>query len=91
MGLKRFASLVGELKRTLAALTDKRTGENTHYTIETIGLSAFSMCFTQSPSLRDMLDPVEPQAIYPVYDRVYDTLRQQGILDTFRAVLHTEL
>jgi hypothetical protein len=31
MSLKRFDSLVGELKRTLAGLTDKRTGENTRY------------------------------------------------------------
>ncbi|MDA1086060.1 MAG: hypothetical protein O2901_03490 [Verrucomicrobia bacterium] len=107
--------MVGELKRTLAGLTDKRTGENMQYSMETIGLSAFSVFFTQSPSflahqrtmeqnkgssnaqtlfqvektpsdnhIRDMLDPVEPQAIYPVYDRVYEAFEEQGILDTFR-------
>lgn len=122
MSLKRFDSLVGELKRTLAGLADKRTGDNTQYAMETIGLSAFSVFFTQSPSflahqrtmeqnkgssnaqtlfqvektpsdnhIRDMLDPVEPQAIYPVYDRVYEAFEAQGILDTFRGVGQTRL
>ena len=36
--------------------------------------------------IRQMLDPVPPQALYPVYDRIYDTLREQGILQTFRGV-----
>ena len=94
MSLKRFDQLVGELRSCLAGLSDKRTGTNTQYTMETIGLSAFSVFFTQSPSflahqkameqnkgksnaqtlfqseeiptpnhVRDMLDPVEPQAI----------------------------
>lgn len=35
---------------------------------------------------RQMLDPVPPQALYPVYDRIYDTLRAAGILQTFRGV-----
>lgn len=122
MSLRCFDSLVGELKHTLAGLADKRTGDNTQYSMETIGLSAFSVFFTQSPSflayqrtmeqnkgqnnaqtlfqvektpsdnhIRDMLDPVEPQAVYPVYDRVYEAFREQGILDTFRAVHDTEL
>ena len=50
MSLKRFDQLVGELRRTLAGLPDKRTGTNTQYTMETIGLSAFSVFFTQCPS-----------------------------------------
>lgn len=122
MSLKRFDSLVEVLKNTLAGLLDKRTGKNTQYSMETIGLSAFAVFFTQSPSwlahqrsmeqnkgksnaqtlfqvdkipsdnhIRDMLDPVEPQALYPVYDRVYEAFREQGILDTFRAVHDTEL
>jgi len=36
--------------------------------------------------IRQMLDPVPPQALYPVYDRIYDTLRAAGILQTFRGV-----
>src|SRR5436190_419076 len=34
--------------------------------------------------IREMLDPVPPQVLYPVYDHLYDTLREQGILQTFR-------
>lgn len=95
MSLKRFDELVGALRGCLAALPDKRTGKNTQYSMEEIGLSAFSVFFTQSPSflahqrameqnkgssnaqtlfqvgriptdnhIRDMLDPVQPQAIY---------------------------
>jgi len=41
--------------------------------------------------IRDMLDPVEPEAIYPMYDRVYEALDEQGILDTFRSVHNTSL
>jgi len=96
--LKRFDHLVGELRRTLAGLPDKRTGTNTQYTMETIGLGAFSVFFTQCPSflahqkamqqnkgqnnaqtlfqiddfptdnhIRDILDPVEPKELFPVY------------------------
>lgn len=122
MSLKRFDQLVGELRSCLAALPDKRIGTNTQYSMETIGLSAFSVFFTQSPSflahqrtmeqnkgssnaqtlfqvdkiptdnhIRDMLDPVEPETIYPVYDRVYEAFEEQGILDTFRSVHNTRL
>jgi hypothetical protein len=87
-----------------------------------IGLAAFSVFFTQSPSflahqssmeqnrgksnaqsvfqinkiptpnhVRDMLDPVEPEQIYPVYDQVYEAFEEKGILDTFRAVHDTRL
>jgi len=122
MSLKRFDHLVGELRRTLAGLYDKRTRNNTQYSMETIGLSAFSVFFTQCPSflayqkamekskgqsnaqtlfqieetptdnhIRDMLDPVEPQALFPVYDRIYEAFEEQGILDTFRSVHDTRL
>ena len=36
--------------------------------------------------IRQMLDPVPPQALYPVYDQIYERLREQGILQTFRGV-----
>ena len=36
--------------------------------------------------VRQMLDPVPPQTLYPVYDQIYDCLREQGILQSFRAV-----
>ena len=122
MSLRHFDQLVGELRRTLADLSDKRTGSNTQYSMETIGLSAFAVFFTQCPSflayqkameqnkgqsnaqtlfqiettpsdnhIRDMLDPVEPQELFPVYDSIYEALGEQGILDTFRNVHNTRL
>ncbi len=36
--------------------------------------------------IRQMLDPVSPDVLYPVYDHLYDTLEEQGILQTFRGV-----
>ena len=36
--------------------------------------------------IRQMLDPVEPQALYPVYDQIYDTLREHGLLQSWRGV-----
>lgn len=36
--------------------------------------------------IRQRLDPVPPQTLDPVYDRIYDTLRAHGILQRFRAV-----
>jgi len=36
--------------------------------------------------IRGMLDPVPPQSLYPVYDHIYQALRQEGILQSFRGV-----
>src|SRR5437667_4587972 len=36
--------------------------------------------------IRQMLDPVPPQTLYPVYDQIYDGLGEQVILQTFRGV-----
>jgi len=36
--------------------------------------------------IRQMLDPVPPQTLDPVYDQIYDRLREHGILQTFRCV-----
>jgi len=122
VSLRRFDELVGELRRTLAGLSDKRTRSNTQYSMETIGLSAFSVFFMQCPSflafqkameqkkgesnaqtlfqidktptdnhIRDMLDPVEPQELFPVYDSIYRAFGEQGILDSFRSVHNTRL
>ncbi len=117
-----FDHIVSFLRSTFAGLSDKRTGSNIQYTMEDVGLTAFSVFFTQSPSflahqkameenrgksnaqtlfqagkiptdnhVRDLLDHVAPQELYPVYDEAYRALRQQGILDTFQAVHGTEL
>ena len=41
--------------------------------------------------IRDMLDPVEPKELFPVYDSVYEALKEQGLLDDFRGVDGTRL
>ncbi len=120
--MRRWDELVGSLRQTLAALPDPRTGDNTKYSMEDIGLSAFSVFFTQSPSflaaqktlqqakgqsnaqslfqieqiacdnhIRDTLDAVPPDKLFPLYDEVYQALRQAGLLESFRAVHQTLL
>ncbi len=50
MSAKGWNDLVGSLRRTLGGLPDDRRGDNTRYTMEDIGLSAFSVFFMQCPS-----------------------------------------
>lgn len=50
MSARGWNDLVGSLRGTLGRLTDRRTGENASYSMADIGLSAFSVFFTQSPS-----------------------------------------
>jgi hypothetical protein len=114
--------LVLSLRQTLGAFPDRRTGDNTHYSMEDLGSSAFSVFFTQSPSflsaqktleqakgysnaqslfqikeipsdnhIRQCLDPVPPDTLFPLYDEVYEALRQGGVLESFRAVHQTLL
>ncbi|MBI4025465.1 MAG: hypothetical protein HY360_10830 [Verrucomicrobia bacterium] len=114
--------MVDQFRKQLAAMPDRRTGSNTQYSMEDIGLSAFAVFFTQSPSflahqkamqqakgannaqalfqigdiptdnhVRDTLDPVPPEHIFPVYDSVYQAFAKQGILNTFQAVHNTRL
>jgi hypothetical protein len=45
-----FDNMVKYLGSTMAGFPDKRTGSNTHYSIEDAALGAFSVFFTQSPS-----------------------------------------
>jgi hypothetical protein len=115
-----FSSQVNKLRKTLAALPDRRTGDNTKFSMEDIGLSAFSVFFTQSPSflaaqktmheakgrsnaqslfqikqipcdthIRQTLDPVPPEQLFPLYDGVFEELRQAGLIQTYRAVHDT--
>jgi hypothetical protein len=122
MSRPRWDELVGSLRQTLGALPDQRTGDNTQYSMEDIGLSAFSVFFTQSPSflsaqktlekakgcsnakslfqieqipsdnhIRQTLDSVAPDKLFPLYDEVYQALRQEGLLEGFRAVHQTLL
>lgn len=120
--MRRWDKLVGSLRQTLAAWPDPRTGDNTKYSMQDIGLGAFSVFFTQSPSflaaqktlqqakgqsnaqslfqieqiacdnhIRDTLDAVPPDKLFPLYDEVYQALRQAGLLESFRAVHQTLL
>jgi len=45
-----FDNMVKYLRSTMAGFPDKRTGSNSHYSIEDAALGAFSVFFTQSPS-----------------------------------------
>jgi hypothetical protein len=100
------------LRQNMGSLPDGRTGDNTSYSMEDIGLGAFSVFFTQSPSflahqktmqqargqsnaqslfhleqipsdnhIRQMLDPVPPETLFPCYDAVLASLRQEGHLE----------
>ena len=46
----KWDNLVQQMRQVFAAMPDRRTGENTEYTMEDFGVSAFSVFFTQSPS-----------------------------------------
>lgn len=50
MSRATFNDLIGSLRRTLAGLPDRRTGQNLSYAMVDFGLSAFAVFFTQSPS-----------------------------------------
>jgi len=45
-----FDMMVQQLRIAIQNFPDKRNGENTQFSIEDIGLSCFSVFFTQSPS-----------------------------------------
>ena len=120
MSLRRFDELIGCLRQRVAAFHDRRTGENSKYTMEDIGLSAFSVFYTPCPSflanpkamqqnkgqsnaqtlfqikpiptdnpVRDTLDAVPPTELFPVYDEIYEALREQGVLASFRGIADT--
>ena len=36
--------------------------------------------------IRDILDEVAPEALYPVYDEIFEGLREQGVLTTFQTL-----
>jgi hypothetical protein len=112
-----FKQLAGYLLEVFSLLPNPRKGKNISYAMKDVGLSAFSVFFTQSPSflahqkamrqargrdnaqsffqiqkipcdnrIRTLLDPIPPETLYPVYDRLYEDLRARGILGQFRGV-----
>jgi hypothetical protein len=113
--LKTWDEQLQFLRQTVGGFTDGRTGDNLSYTMEDIGLGAFSVFFTQCPSflahqstmekakgqsnaqtlfhleqipcdnhIRQMLDPIPPEKLFPCYDQVFETLRQTGQLESWR-------
>ncbi len=112
--------LFAQTRQVLGGLPDRRTGDNTKFSMADIGLGAFSVFFTQSPSflahqktveqtkgrsnaqslfhieqipcdnhIRQTLDPVPPEKLFPLYDQVFQALRQKGVLENYRAVHDT--
>jgi len=112
--------LIAKTRQVLGGLPDRRTGDNTKYSMEDIGLGAFSVFFTQSPSflahqktmeqtkggsnaqslfhiqqipsdnhIRQTLDPVPPEKLFPLYDQVFQDLGKNGVLENYRAVHDT--
>jgi hypothetical protein len=112
-----FNHLVDEFSQLIDRFPDKRTGQNTIYSMKDIALAAFSVFFTQSPSflahqtvmaeakgksnaqtlfgleaipsdnhIRDMLDQVPPQSVYPLFEHIFTALNELGHLHAFRAV-----
>lgn len=41
--------------------------------------------------IRQMLDPVPPETLFPVYETADQALRERGVIESFRAVHHTVL
>ena len=111
-----FSTLLTFLEDAVGVFPDKRTGDNTRYSMRDVALSAFSVFFTQSPSflshqelmqrqkgrnnaksiftirnipcdnqIRSLLDPVRPALLFPVYEKVFSLLEQQGIIESYRA------
>lgn len=120
--LKTWDEHLAHLRQLLGGLPDRRTGDNTSYSMEDIGLAAFSVFFTQCPSflarqkimqqaqgqsnaqslfhledipsdnhIRQTLDPVAPDKLFPCYDAVFESLRQAGHLENWRVLQDTLL
>ena len=120
--LKTWDEQRQHLRKVMGELPDGRTGENTSYSMEDIGLSAFSIFFTQCPSflahqktmqqakgqsnaqslfdiqqipsdnhIRQTLDPVAPETLFPCYDAAFESLRHSGQLESWRTVHDTVL
>ena len=108
-------SLLSSVRRCCEGFPDKRRGTNSHYTMADIGLAAFSVFFTQSPSflnhqrqletghgrsncqtlfgiaripsdnhIRDMLDPVAPDHLFPAFGEAVARLERSGGIAAFR-------
>jgi hypothetical protein len=95
-----FDDLIEEFHRVLDGLPDYRTGQNTTYSIKDAALAAFSVFFTQAPSflahifgiekvpcdnqIRQLLDPIAPSYLFPMFELTFNTLETTGQLNAFR-------
>lgn len=111
-----FRKILNSFYCVLEQFPDKRTGDNTRYSMRDIALGAFSVFFTQSPSflahqtslkmakgksnaetifginqipsdnhIRDILDEVPPDQVFPIYHEIFSAYEQNEILDSFRS------
>ena len=117
-----FRKILNSFYCVLEQFPDKRTGDNTRYSMRDIALGAFSVFFTQSPSflshqtslkmakgksnaetifginqipsdnhIRDILDEVPPDQVFPIYHEIFSAYEQNEILDSFRSFGRTLL
>lgn len=112
----RLSRMIERLKQACGEFPDMRTGKNNVYDLSNVGMSAFSVFFTQSPSflahqrdmklrkgrsnaeslfhlseipsdnqVRNLLDPVSPTYVAPVYQQVFLALEQAKVLEKRRS------
>lgn len=112
----RLPRMIERLKQACADFPDVRTGKNSIYDLPDVGMSAFSVFFTQSPSflahqrdmklrkgrcnaeklfhlselpsdnqIRNLLDPVSPGYLQPVYREIFLCLERSGTLEKRRS------
>jgi hypothetical protein len=112
----RLSRMIERLEQACGEFPDIRTGKNSTYDLPDVGMSAFSVFFTQSPSflahqrdmklrkgrsnaeslfhlseipsdnqIRNLLDPVSPKYVAPVYRQVFLALEQANIIDKRRS------
>ncbi len=86
-----FSTLLSFLEEPIGKFPDKRTGKNTRFSMRDVAFAAFSVFFTQSPSflshqqLLQLLDPVEPSTVFPVYRKVFSLLQKEGTIESYRS------
>jgi hypothetical protein len=112
----KLPRMIRRLEQSCEEFPDLRTGKNSIYDLPDVGMSAFSVFFTQSPSflahqrdmklrkgrsnaeslfqlseipsdnqIRNLLDPVSPEHLQPVYRQTFLALEQTEVLKRRRS------
>lgn len=112
----RLSRMIERLEKACGEFPDVRTGKNSTYDMPDVGMSAFSVFFTQSPSflahqrdmnlrkgrsnaeslfhlseipsdnqIRNLLDPVSPKYVMPVYRQIFLALEQTKVIEKRRS------